>query len=154
MKVVSENQYDELECPGCKAKIKVEKEPPKHTIHFANTEIPEAELETKIDKAIEKRLPKKELEEPPKMEKSIEYPSWMPGEYCPDGNCSLGGVHPNKNYKRKAAKKCKNCDQFAPKVAQKCAWCGEGEFADMDDEDLENMGISLPHLEEHDHSHE
>lgn len=154
MTAIIDSDHKVIDCPHCKGKLNVEIE--RKPAHVKLTEEQQfTEIETLVSKEIEKRIPKKEKEEKPevKVEKDIQYPSWMPAEYCPDGNCSLGGVHPNKNYKRKAEKKCKNCDQFAPKVAKKCAWCGENDFDDMDDEDLENMGINLPTLEEHTHEH-
>ena len=115
-------------------------------------ELPSLDLETKIEEVLAKKMPKKE-EKPPEVQKEVEYPSFMPGEYCASGNCELGGVHPNKNYKIKPSKRCKNCMNMAPSKAPKCAWCGEKEFEDMDDEDLETFGISLPNLEVHEHVH-
>ena len=160
MKTTTEKEYEEHTCPGCGDILKIPKAPATHTIERDDTdEIKISKIVSDIGQIKEQLSNTKKsftdkIEDEPKI--NIEYPSFMPGEYCASGNCELGGVHPNKNYKRKAEKKCKNCDQFAPKNAPKCAWCGETEFAAMDDEDLENMGINLPHIEEakeHEHTH-
>lgn len=148
-------------CPGCKKDHAVAVPLDDLNIamgrvqHDAHTEIPTAQLEGIVERALEKKLPKKEIEAPevkkPKAE--VVAPNFMPRFRCPDGNCEIGN-HKNKNYKSKPAKKCTNCDQFAPKTAKKCLWCDKEDFDDLDDDDLEGLGIPLPSIAEHEHSHD
>lgn len=155
--IVIDGNNKDIDCPHCKGKIdlEIERKPAKVKLVDSHTEIPSAELESMIDRVLEKRTPKKEIEAPevkkPKAE--VVAPNFMPRFRCPDGNCEIGN-HKNKNYKSKPAKKCTNCDQFAPKTAKKCLWCDKEDFDDLDDDDLEGLGIPLPSIAEHEHSHD
>lgn len=80
-------------------------------------------------------------------EKELVYPGYMPGKYCPDGNCGLGGVHPNENWKEAAGRQCKNCHQFAPGHVRKCAHCEDGyntDFVDVTEQELIDAHIKVP----------
>jgi len=116
---MAEYKHVHVDCPGCKD----------HFLAPVNVEELAANLKPR--------------------ETETSYPSFMPGEYCASGNCEIGGVHPNKNYKTKPEKRCKNCMNMAPGRAPRCAWCGEQDnWEEMDDEDLENFGIELPRIME------
>ncbi len=86
--------------------------------------------------------PKEEKPEPPK--KEITLPSYMPGYLCNNGNCDMGGWHESKDYSQPVRKKCTNCDQLLPANPKKCAWCKGDDFEDVDDDDLQSLGIPLP----------
>lgn len=109
-----------------------------------------SDIREKLD-TLEKLLTPKQAaaEEKPKKEKVI-VQSYEPKYHCPDGNCEIG-VHKNENYKERPAKKCTTCDQFAPKRAKKCAWCGESDFDELSDDDLDDLKIPKPAHEGHDH---
>lgn len=161
----SKQEYEDLSCPGCGAHIKREKPATEYIVKEGrNVDLaPVMAILKDLEEKVRAPKSKKEKEDVDAdgdtgkknstISNEITYPSYMPGEYCASGDCALGGVHPNKNYKRKAQKKCKNCDQFAPDGAPRCAWCGKDNFSEMDDEDLEIIGIKLPKVAEHEHDH-
>ena len=81
-------------------------------------------------------------------------PADEPFYTCKNGNCDVG-MHKNPNYSKKPNKKCKNCDSL--NGSKKCKNCGNSdkeEFEDIDDEDLESLGIPMPVEQEHNHDHE
>ena len=75
-------------------------------------------------------------------------PSNIPAFKCKDGNC--GRVHKNPNYKRPPKGKCTNCGQFTADPDTECPWCSGKEFEDVEEQDLEDLGIPIP---EHTHEH-
>lgn len=76
-------------------------------------------------------------------------PSHIPKFKCKNGDC--GQIHENPNYKRITKAQCTNCKQFTADIDSKCTWCGNTEFDEVTEEDLENMNIPLP---THDHEHD
>jgi hypothetical protein len=72
-----------------------------------------------LGKLVDKREQQQKQIAPAKIIERKTIPSFMPGEICLDGSCQLDGVHANKNYSLKPAKKCSNCAQFAPKGTKK-----------------------------------
>ena len=74
-------------------------------------------------------------------------PSFIPQYKCKDGRC--GNIHPNPDYTTRPNKKCENCGQF--NAGDTCIWCGNKEFEELDDEELNDMGIPTPKPFEHDH---
>lgn len=144
MTAIIDGDHKVIDCPHCKGKmeIEIERKPAKVTI--------DEKLPIDIDLLAEKIMEKTKSDAPAKVEK--EYPGFMPGEYCPDGNCSVGGVHKNNGYRVKPEKQCKNCSQLAPGAAKKCAWCGDNDFEKVTDAELSDVGIRLP-SEEHSHEH-
>ena len=47
--------------------------------------------------------------------------------------------------------KCDNCGQYGPDAAGPCFWCKEGNFEEVDPEELEELGIQAPEPVEHSH---
>lgn len=84
-------------------------------------------------------------EEKPKVITKI--PSYIPNYKCK--NC--GNNHKNKDYSVRPKFKCSKCGQFSPD-GELCAWCKSKEFDEIDEEELDDLGIPEP--EEHEHEEE
>lgn len=141
MKTTSEVEYHELDCPGCGDKIKIPKQPTTHTVSIAGSNGNESLVLQKLDDLSTKLTAK--AEEKPKEQ---DVPSYLPKHFCKGKDCD---GHANVNRKR-ITKKCNNCDQVAPGNAGKCAFCGEKDFDDLDDDQLEMFNKGM----EHDHERE
>jgi hypothetical protein len=76
-------------------------------------------------------------------------PSYQPNYKCKDGKC--GQNHANPNYTTMIQGKCDNCGQYGPDAAGPCFWCKEGNFEEVDPEELEELGIQAPEPVEHSH---
>jgi len=132
------------DCPNCKEKVvididKLEVKTPK-PLENANTESQVQILEKKPESEI-------------KIETVIE--DFKPNYECPDDNCDLGGMHKNKNYKKKPKGKCTNCGQFTRHDKGTCPWCKGTELEEVDADELEELGITDPIIDEHEgHNHE
>lgn len=149
MTAVMDKEHNNFTCGHCGGKNKV----PFDDIATATVEKTQSWPTTELDALTGKidKLAEKIEGGGPKNEKKVKYPSFIPGEYCADGNCPLGGVHPNENYNMKPGKQCKNCDQLAPKGAGRCAWCDKNEFDDIPDSVFEERGIKVPKVHTHEH---
>jgi len=136
----------EHDCPHCKKGISLDTE---------KMEI--IELTKEVKGSINKEQPQvlEQLEKPKpeiKIETVIE--DFKPGYECPDGNCEVG-VHKNKNYSKRVKGKCSHCDQFTKHDKGKCPWCEQDEIEPIEQEELEEMGIKMPQIDEHEgHDHE
>lgn len=134
------------DCPNCKEKVsididKLEVKAPK-TLDNPTTDNQTQLLEQKPPEVIEKEVVKTVIED------------FKPGYECPDGNCEIG-VHKNKNYSKIVKGKCTNCDQFTKHNKGKCPWCKHDEIEPIEKEELEDLGIEMPNIEEHEeHIHE
>jgi len=134
------------DCPNCKEKVsididKLEVKAPK-TLDSPTTDGQTQLLEQKPPEVIEKEVTKTVIED------------FKPGYECPDGNCEVG-VHKNKNYSKRVKGKCTNCDQFTKHDKGKCPWCKHDEIEPIEKEELEELGIEMPNIEEHEeHIHE
>jgi len=134
------------DCPNCKEKVvididKLEVKTPK-TLENSTTETQTQLLEQKPPEVIEKEIIKTVIED------------FKPGYECPDGNCEIG-VHKNKNYSKIVKGKCTNCDQFTKHDKGTCPWCKKDEIEPIEKEELEDLGIEMPNIEEHEeHNHE
>jgi len=134
------------DCPNCKEKVvididKLEVKTPK-TLENASTEKQATILEEKQPEVIEKEVIKTVIED------------FKPGYECPDGNCEIG-VHKNKNYSKIVKGKCTNCDQFTKHDKGKCPWCKHDEIEPIEQEELEDLGIEMPNIQEdEEHIHE
>lgn len=102
-------------CPGCSQQIGI-------------ADPPEVQENIMLRQQVE------ELKKIPKVQ------SFVPGLRCNDCN----EVHPNPNYKQRPKGKCNNCGQFSSKKEGKCPWCKQDEIEEIDKDELENLGISLP----------
>jgi len=130
----------ETTCPHCKKDHDTE-------FNLENLEqVPVTIPKSKI-KEIQNNNQIQELQEPKVIEKIKEVlPSNIPAFKCKDGNC--GRVHKNPNYKRAPTGKCSNCGQFTSDLDTECPWCNNKEFEEINDNDLEDLGIPIP-----DHNH-
>ena len=101
-------------------------------------------VESPTDKKLDAVLDalKTKTPEPVKETKEkIIVPSYLPRFTCKGKDC-VGDD--NDGYITRVKKKCNNCDQFAPENAKKCSWCGEEDFDDIDDEELDGLKIPKP----------
>lgn len=106
-----------VNCPGCKQQIAIDDSPLVNQIN---------QLQTRLQ----------QLEKEPKMQ------SFVPAFRCKDGTCDQ--IHSNPRYTKLPKGKCRNCDQFSALKEGKCSWCKQDEIEEIDKDELENLGISLP----------
>ncbi len=133
-------------CPGCKKEFDSQ-----HDLENLEPKIIKGEIKT-IEGSTNQVLetPKPEI----KIETKTVIEDFKPGYECPDGNCEIK-VHPNKNYSKRVKGKCSNCDQFTKNEKGKCPWCKKDEIEEIDTETLEELGIEMPLIDEHEgHNHE
>lgn len=157
-----ESDIESISCPGCKAKIELERKKPVHRIVDKSADLAVTEFDAIVERVAAKLKPKEPEKAPekPKKEVEVRLPSWQPKEFCADGSC--GAEHKNKHYKQRPAKRCANgsCGQFAPAKAAKCAWCGskdldpEDRFEELDEDTLELLPMPESEAHEHHHDHE
>jgi len=135
-------------CPGCKKNHEVEididkldvKTPPASTTNASSSQT--TILEEEPPEVIEKEVIKTVIED------------FKPNYECPDGDCDIG-VHKNKNFKKMPKGKCTNCDQFTKHDKGTCPWCKHDEIEPIEPEELDELGIDTPNIEEHEeHIHE
>ena len=140
-------------CPGCNKE---------HDAEMDLSELDNVEKSNNVSKFEPKQVQNGNtmlFEAPKEIEKIIEVvPDFMPGYRCKDGNCDIG-VHKNKNYKKRVKGKCENCGQFSKHPNGDCPWCKKdgkrGEIEPIDDEELDDLGIVAPQIDEHEgHNHE
>jgi len=136
-------------CPGCKKEFESSHE-------LEN-------LEPKINKGTIKELTSgdqviQQIEKPKDPEVKIETKTviedFKPNYECPNGDCDIG-VHKNTNYKKKPKGKCTNCGQFTKHDKGTCPWCKGTELEELDEDELNELGIVDPVIDEHEgHIHE
>lgn len=135
-------------CPHCKEKVKLDLDKLDGGIQKAqNSDI---ENVTQTQSTIQQQKP-----QDPEIKEVIKTvtPQDEPFFVCKNGNCG-DGVHRNENYSKKPNKKCKNCDSLNGN--KKCKNCGnidEEEFDELEDEDLKELGIPMPGIDEHEEHH-
>ena len=133
------------DCPNCKEKVsididKLEIKAPKE-LQNASTETAQVLIEKPKEPEI-------------KIETKTVIEDFKPGYECPDGDCEIG-IHKNKNYSKRVKGKCTNCDQFTKQEKGKCPWCKKEEIEPIEKEELEDLGIEMPIIDEHEgHTHE
>jgi len=134
---------EDIDCPHCKKPFtketdldKLEKTNP---VQVTNSTITGATQVLEKPEVVEKEVIKTVIED------------FKPGYECPDGDCEVG-VHKNKNYSKRVKGKCTNCDQFTKHNKGKCPWCKKSDtIEEIDAEFLDDLGIDLPEIEEHNH---
>ena len=135
------------DCPNCKEKVTFDlekeikvKQP--QALDNQSTEQTQQLLEKPKPEVIEKEVVKTVIED------------FKPNYECPDGNCDIG-VHKNKNFKKRPKGKCTNCDQFTKHDKGTCPWCKHDEIEPIEPEELDELGIDTPNMEQHEeHIHE
>ena len=83
--------------------------------------------------------PKKEIKEIEKLIKVV--PSWMPNYICKGPNCN---TKKNPAYTSAPKGKCSNCGQFTKEAFGTCIWCQSKEIEQLDEDELNNLGIPSP----------
>ncbi len=151
-----ESDIESISCPGCKAKIELERKKPVHRIVEKSDSLATSELDAIVERVAAKLKPKEpEKIEKPKEKVIVKLPSWQPKEFCANGQC--GDPHKNPDYKQRVKKKCTNCGAWAPAKAAKCATCTKQDIDDpweeLDEDELNEMGIPMPEAHEHHHDH-
>ena len=131
-KVVSEHNVDTISCPGCQAKIEIERDKPTHRIMASDS----PDVLAKLDN-LEKQLQEKARPQVEKAASEKVLPSFVPGYVCKD----CGEVHKNKGYRRKAKFKCDtpDCGQFSGSDNANCPWCGKRDWVELDDDTKEML---------------
>ena len=80
-------------------------------------------------------------------------PKDQPFFECKDGNCG-DKMHTNPNYKTRPNKKCKNCESLnGGEVCKNCGNTDKDEFDELDEDELNDLGIPTPKNVEHEHNH-
>jgi len=135
------------DCPNCKEKVTfdLEKEmkikEPKALENQTKEGLTQV-LEQKPPEIIEKEVIKTVIED------------FKPNYECHNGDCDIG-VHKNTNYKKKPKGKCTNCGQFTKHDKGTCPWCKGTDIDELDEDELNDLGIIDPTIEEHEgHNHE
>ncbi len=139
---------EDIDCPHCKKPFTKETDLDKLS-HVENITPNNSSLSgtTQV-------LEQKPIESEIKIETKTVIEDFKPNYECPDGNCDIG-VHKNKNYKKKPKGKCTNCGQFTKHDKGTCPWCKGTELEELEEGELEDLGITDPLIVEHEgHNHE
>jgi len=134
------------DCPNCKEKVTID-------IDKLEVKTPKA-LDNPTSEGQTQILQTKPKEPEIKTEVKTVIEDFKPNYECPNGDCDIG-VHKNTNYKKKPKGKCTNCGQFTKHDKGTCPWCKGTELEELDNEELTELGIIDPVLDEHEgHNHE
>jgi len=142
---------EDIDCPHCKKQFTKETDLDslEHTEPIQTTN-PKVSGTAQILETIKK--------EPEKSESEIKIETVAPKDEpffeCKNGNCGEG-LHRNKNYSKAPNQKCKNCDSL--NGSTKCKNCGNKdpeEFEELEIDELKELGIPIPEIKEHEHTHE
>ena len=68
-------------------------------------------------------------------------PSWQPNYICKGPNCN---TKKNPAYAQRPKGKCSNCGQFTKEAFGTCIWCQSKEIEELDNEELDSLGIPTP----------
>lgn len=138
-------------CPGCKKNHEVEIDIDKLDVKTPPSSTTNAQASDQTTQQVEKLI-----EPEIKIETKTVIEDFKPNYECPDGNCTEGGVHRNKNHTKKVKGKCNNCDQFTKYDKGTCPWCEKNDtIEEIDSEELEELGIKNPlEVEHEEHTHE
>ena len=87
-----------------------------------------------------------EIPEPKIIEKEIVkvekvVPSWQPNYICKGPNCN---TKKNPAYSSRPKGKCSNCGQFTKEAFGTCIWCQSKEIDELDNDELDSLGIPTP----------
>lgn len=102
--------------------------------------------EPKIE-GLNKTQPTQPHAEPAKSEEKVVevvkkvVPSWQPNYICKGPNCN---TKKNPAYAQRPKGKCPNCGQFSKEPFGACIWCGNKELEELDEEELDNLGVPRP----------
>lgn len=104
--------------------------------------LPDAKIE-----GLSKPKPMESHTEPAKTEEKVVevvkkvVPSWQPSYICKGPNCN---TKKNPAYAQRPKGKCPNCGQFSKEAFGACIWCDNKELEQVDEEELDNLGIPRP----------
>ena len=130
----------EIEIPEVKPFLQVQPTP---ELNFESENQPNAAQSTSRGTTAAEKIEKPNVEYVP--------PNYLPKYKCKNGNC--GTAHENPNYTQTAKGVCPNCKQFSPLIKGKCYWCND-DVEELDQEELEDLGIPLPQNQGHEHEGE
>ena len=143
------------DCPHCKKEVTLDTE----KLQYVKQEDGNL-VNTRVSAAGNNQILQVPEQKPSIVEKIKEVlPEFMPAGRCKNGNCDVG-IHKNPNYKKRPKGKCTNCGQFSAHKEGDCPWCKNedgkrGEIEELDDDELDELGIPKPPEDEHEgHSHE
>lgn len=130
MTAVIDADHKTIDCPHCKGKLNVEIERKPANVRIEDHDHDDSVKQklAELDSFVKEKF--KEPEKPKKSDPVL--PSFVPGYNCV--NCG-GEVHTNKGYKRKAAYKCGKCGNYSATDKGDCAWCGEKDWEELDEEE-------------------
>ncbi len=106
------------------------------------TRLPEIQINSKGNSQQimqESEKPKEIVKEVVKETKVV--PSWQPNYICKGPNCN---TKKNPAYSSRPKGKCSNCGQFTKESFGTCIWCQSKEIEELDNEELDNLGIPTP----------
>lgn len=133
-------------CPGCKKDHQVE-------LDIDNLDIKRIDLPSVNNVAVTPTTTnpypiQQQVQTIEKVKEITKIPSNIPGYKCK--NCNK--VHKNQNYTQKPKFKCQNCGQFSVN-SDSCIWCEGKDFDEIDEDELQELGIEEPQEQEHEHEH-
>ena len=97
-----------------------------------------------------------QLQEPTPIEKIVEKEviKSVPSSDQPYYECKdCDNMHKNPNYKIKPSQKCSNCGSLNRPKAKGCKNCGNIEFDEIDNDELNELGVPDPEITESEHEH-
>lgn len=128
------------DCPNCKKPVAFDVD--KLEMKKEDLEIENAQASGQTTTQIQK--------EPEVIEKEII--KSVPSSDQPYYECKdCDNMHKNPNYKIKPNQKCSNCGSLNRPKAKGCKNCGNTEFEEVDNDELNELGVPEPELVEHDH---
>ena len=129
-------------CPTCKKDHEVELDIENLTLD----KVTKPKIENSQVSGLQtEQIIKPEIKEIEKIVEKVKIPSDQPFYECKD----CDALHKNKNYSVRPNKKCSNCDSLNGPKNKGCKNCGNTEFEELDEEQLDNLGVPKP--EEHEH---
>lgn len=129
------------DCPNCKEKVAID-------IDKLEVKQPKELENTTSEGQQTQQIIKPEIKEIEKIVEKVKIPSDQPFYECKD----CDSLHKNKNYSVRPNKKCNNCDSLNGPKNKGCKNCGNTEFEELDEDQLDDLGIPKP--AEHEHEHE
>lgn len=102
------------------------------------TRIPEIQIKQN-DKAPAPQTEKTEVKTIETIQKVV--PSWQPSFICKGPSCN---TKKNPNYTQRPKGKCVKCGQYTKEAFGTCIWCQSNEIEEIDQSELDDLGIPSP----------
>lgn len=129
----------EVDCPLCKGKFDLTVKQKKPVVELQEQETIQTKTATTIPPVETEKIVTKIM--PSKDEPFLE---------CKTCNKS----HENPNYSVRPNKKCNNCSSLNGSYRKGCKNCGNSEFEEVSEDDLNDMKIPVPTIKAHEHEEE